>query len=374
MVGDSSLINVTKPFLPPLGEVIPILEGIWQSRVLSNSGPVEQKLEVALKSYLGVENLSLVNNGTIGLLLALKAAKVKGEVITTPYSFVATSNIIEWCGLKPVFVDVSERDFNIDPDAIRSAITENTSAILGTHCYGNPCDVQAIEEISKEYDLPVIYDGCHAFGVRHLGQSLLNYGDFAVVSFHATKVFNTFEGGAVISRTAEGKRLVDDLKNFGIQSEIDVSLIGLNGKMSEFNAAVGLAQLPYMATIFHKRAELDKRYRTKLSHLTEVECLDQYASDTPNYPYFPIKINRNSKVSRDKIVEKMRARGVNPRRYFYPLITNLEAYKEHKFNGFPKLSKAEEAAASVICLPLYPDLSLSEQDIVIETLINSLNE
>jgi dTDP-4-amino-4,6-dideoxygalactose transaminase len=273
-----------------------------------------------------------------------------------------------------VFVDISEDDLNIDPGAIRSAITKNTGAILGTHCYGNPCDVLEIEEISKNYNLPVIYDGCHAFGARHLGQSLLNYGDFTVVSFHATKVFNTFEGGAVISKTAEGKRLVDDLKNFGIQSELHVTEIGLNGKMSEFNAAVGIAQLPYMARIIHKRAELDMRYRVKLSHLSEVKCLGQLASDEPNYPYFPIMIGRNSRVSRDDIVERMRAQGVNPRRYFYPLITNLDAYEEHKIIGSLKYPNAESASSSIICLPLYPDLSISEQDIVIGSLIDSLKK
>lgn len=367
--GSDRMINVTKPFLPPLEEVLPALEKIWESRELTNNGSFEKQLEEELGKYLGVKHVSLVSNGTIGLILALKAADVKGKVITTPYSFAATSNVLRWCNLDPVFVDVKSSDLNIDPSEVELAITNNTGAILAVHCYGNPCDVKELSRLSSKYKIPVIYDACHAFGVRHNGKSLLNNGDFSVVSFHATKVFNTFEGGAVISRTKAAKEKIDRLKNFGFQDEITVLHIGINGKMSEFNAAVGLAQIEHLPEVFRKRKLIDERYRECLSQFDGIRCLPQFANGVKNYPYFPILINRKSKSTRDEIVSAMRGQGVNVRRYFYPLITEFESYGPYKLSTRISCPNAFSASMNVICLPIYPDLSIEELEFIIKTLI-----
>ena len=367
------MINVTKPFLPPLDEIIPSLESIWRSGVLTNNGPFEKKLEDALKTYLGVEHLSLVNNGTTGLMLALKASSIVGEVITTPYSFAATSNVLSWCNLTPRFVDITKEDLNINPAEIKSAINEKTGAILAVHCYGNPCDTDSIESISKKHDLPIIYDACHAFGVKNNGKSLLANGDYSVVSFHATKVFNTFEGGVVVSSSAAKKKKIDDLKNFGFISEISVSDLGINGKLAEVNAALGLAQLNHMPEILEKRSLVDSLYRDKLGDRKDMVCLPQFANQTKNYPYFPILITSDSKLSRDEIVDGMRLMGVNVRRYFYPLISEFQPYKEYTLLTRERCPNAYEASLSVICLPIYPDLTTSEQSKVIDVLCGLLD-
>ena len=367
------MINVTKPFLPPLDEVIPSLELIWRSGVLTNNGPFVSQLEDDLQNYLGIEHLSLVSNGTMGLMLALKASEIVGEVITTPYSFAATSNVLSWCNLTPCFVDVSKDNLNINPSEIKSAINEKTGAILAVHCYGNPCEIESIGQISKEYDIPVIYDACHAFGVRHDGKSLLANGDYSVVSLHATKVFNTFEGGIVVSSSAAKKKKIDDLRNFGFDNEISVSTLGINGKMAEVNAALGLAQLKYMSAILTKRNEIDSRYRDKLAHREDIFCLPQLANQARNYPYFPILITTKSKLSRDEIVEGMKSQGVNVRRYFYPLISEFSSYKKYTLSTRERCPNAYHASLSIICLPIYPDLTLSEQDKVINALNSMLD-
>ena len=368
------MINVTKPFLPPLEEVLPALERIWESRDLTNSGSFERALESALEDHLGVENLSLVSSGTIGLMLALKASNVVGNVITTPYSFTATSNVLNWCGLEPVFVDIDPRNLNIDPIKVEAAVTPNTGAILAVHCYGNPCDIHALSRISEKHNIPVIYDACHSFGVEHDGRSILQSGDHSVISFHATKVFNTFEGGAIVSKTPAGKQEIQNLKNFGFIDETTVIRRGLNGKMSEFNAAVGLAQLPHMEKVFEKRKMLDSNYRKRLDDLEYIYCLPQYANSVRNYPYFPILVDADSPLKRDEIVSKMRAKGINARRYFYPLISEFSAYDAHKKRTREHCPVAYSASLNIICLPIYPDLSLKDQEFIIDTLVEILFE
>jgi dTDP-4-amino-4,6-dideoxygalactose transaminase len=264
---------VTQPSLPPLEEFIPYLEQIWENKVLTNCGPFHQQLEEALCRYLGVKHIALLTNGTIALVTALQSLRVTGEVITTPYSFVATSHSLLWNGIKPVFVDIEPNTLNIDPQKIEAAITPQTTAILAVHCYGHPCDVDAIQEIADTYNLKVIYDAAHAFGVKcHCG-SVLNHGDLSVLSFHATKVFNTFEGGAIICPDAETKARIDQLKNFGHAGEIDVVAPGINGKLSEFNAALGLLQLEYIDEAIAKRKAIDETYRRRLSEVTGIQCL-----------------------------------------------------------------------------------------------------
>lgn len=257
-------IYVAQPSLPPLDELTPYLRDIWESKKITNGGDFHGRLEVELNDYLGIDNLSLFSNGTIALMLALKALGLDGEVITTPFSFVATSHAIVWCGLTPVFVDIDSNDFNIDPLKIEAAITEKTVAILAVHCYGTPCKYDEIDKISKKYNLKVIYDAAHAFGVMDNFGSILSHGDLSVLSFHATKVFNTFEGGAIVSPTSELKGKVDKLKNFGFQNEVEVDSVGINGKMSEFNAALGLLQLKYVDEEINKRAKIDGCYRNFL--------------------------------------------------------------------------------------------------------------
>ncbi|EGH24737.1 aminotransferase, partial [Pseudomonas amygdali pv. mori str. 301020] len=261
----SAPIPVTRPLLPPLEEFIPYLEHIWESRQLTNGGPFHQQLEKELAEYLGVQHLSLFSNGTRALMTAIQALRIKGEVITTPYSFVATAHSLLWNSLTPVFVDIDPGTYNLDPERIEEAITPATTAIMPVHCYGIPCDVDRIQQIADRYGLKVIYDAAHAFGVQHRGQSLLNHGDLSVLSFHATKVFNTFEGGAIISPDAKTKQRIDYLKNFGFADEVTVVAPGINGKMSEINAAFGLLQLKYIDEALLKRQRIDERYRDALA-------------------------------------------------------------------------------------------------------------
>ena len=266
-------IYVTQPYLPPLEEFIPYLQEIWNSKILTNNGPFHQQLEQALCEYLGVGHISLFTNGTIALVTALQALRVTGEVITTPYSFVATSHSLLWNGIKPVFVDIDPNTLNLDPAKIEAAITPQTTAIMPVHVYGHPCEVDAIQEIADKYNLKVIYDAAHAFGVQcHCG-SLLNHGDLSVLSFHATKVFNTFEGGAIVCPDAKTKLRIDQLKNFGFVDEVTVAAPGINGKMSELNAAIGLLQLKHVDQAIEKRKAIDTHYRKLLNDVKGIRCL-----------------------------------------------------------------------------------------------------
>lgn len=362
----SNPIYITKPAMPPLRELYPYLEKIWENQILTNSGSMHQELEKRLCEYLGVQYISLFNNATIALMLALKALDLKGEVITTPFTFIATSEALLWNQLKPVFVDIESKGFNIDPKAIEAAITENTCAILPVHCYGHPCQVREIERIAKAYDLKVIYDAAHAFGVKDELGSILNYGDLSILSFHATKVFNTFEGGAIVSHSLEMKKKIDSLKNFGIQQNLDIGECGLNGKLNEISAAFGLLYLDYIPIFLEKRKKLFLDYYEFLSRIDGVKCF-QPTSKVYNYAYFPILIEENFSVTRDELYERLLEKSIFVRRYFYPLMSEYTLFSEFLDNS-KDLKNAKEKTDKILCLPLYPDLTQEEQMRVIDFL------
>lgn len=362
-------IYVTRPDLPPLDEFIPYLQEIWASKTLTNNGPFHQQLEQALCDYLGVKFISLFTNCTIALMTALKALEIKGEVITTPYSFVATSNALLWNNLQPVFADIDAKTFNLDPSAIEKAITPNTSAILAVHCYGNPCAIEKINEIANKYQLKIIYDAAHAFGVSQHGHSILNHGDLSVLSFHATKVFNTFEGGAVISHDAETKRHIDQLKNFGFVNEVTVNSAGINGKMSEFNAAFGLLQLKHVDQAIDRRARIHQLYTEKLAHITGITLPRPLANTQENYSYFPILVNEHYPLDRNSLYKKMQNHGIYGRRYFYPLISELQMYQNIPSANINNLPVANRIKEQVICLPIYPTLTDDDVARVVECIV-----
>lgn len=358
---DQNPIYVTRPSLPPLSDFIPYLEQIWESRVVTNGGPFHKKLEDELCEYLGVPNISLFTNGTIALVTALQALRITGEVITTPYSFVATSHSLLWNNIRPVFVDVEDKTLNIDPQKIEAAITPQTTAILAVHCYGRPCDVDAIQRIADTYNLKVIYDAAHAFGIKcHCG-SVLNHGDLSVLSFHATKVFNTFEGGAIICQDAKTKQRIDYLKNFGIADEVTVVAPGINGKMSEFNAALGLLQLKHIDEYINKRRSIYLKYRERLGTVAGIQLLGEEWVDGNNFAYFPILITGDYPLSRDALFEKLRYGGVIARRYFYPLISDMSMYRSIPSARTESLPIAREAANRILCLPIYEGLDAEAQ-------------
>jgi dTDP-4-amino-4,6-dideoxy-D-glucose transaminase len=349
-------IYVTQPELPPLDEFMPYLEQIWSSKVLTNGGPFHQRLEAALCEYLGVQHISLFANATIALVTALQSLRITGEVITTPYSFVATAHSLLWNSIKPVFVDVDPDTLNLDPRKIEAAITPQTTAILPVHCYGRPCDVQAIQGIADLYNLKVIYDAAHAFGVRREGGSLLAQGDLSVLSFHATKVFNTFEGGAIVSPDARSKQRIDHLKNFGFVNETTVVAPGINGKMSEFNAALGLLQLKHIDAAIARRAEIDAMYRDLLADVPGITPLARPQGVQWNHAYFPILVEPGYALERDALYQVMRDAGIHARRYFYPLISDFPMYRGLPSADPKLLPHACRAASQVICLPMYPSL------------------
>jgi dTDP-4-amino-4,6-dideoxygalactose transaminase len=358
---DAEMIYVTRPYLPDLDELIPLLEEIWTTRVLTNQGPFHQRFEQELSGFFGADHVSLVCNGMLALSAAVAAAEIEGEVITTPYSFVATTHAIAMAGLTPVFADVRPSDFTIDPARIEEAITPRTSAIVGVHVYGNPCDVDAIRAIAERHNLKVIYDAAHAFGVRYRGESLVTHGDFSTLSFHATKAFNTFEGGAVLAAAAAGKQLVNNYRNFGFADEVTIPAIGGNAKMSEFNAAVGLLQLKHFAAVRRQRAAVDRRYRDLLADVEGIEILAIPAEVEPNYSYFPILVRPDFRISRDALYEQLKASGFYARRYFYPLLSNLPMYRDLPSAGDRRLPVAVKAAEQILCLPFYHDLGEADQ-------------
>jgi dTDP-4-amino-4,6-dideoxygalactose transaminase len=327
-------IFVTQPHMAPLDEFIPYLEKIWESKVLTNRGPFHRQLEQALCEYLGVEHLALFANGTLALVTALQALRITGEVITTPYSFVATAHSLLWNGIKPVFVDVDPKTLNLDPAKIEAAITPQTTAIMPVHCYGHPCDVEAIRRIADIYNLRVVYDAAHAFGVRTESGSVLQHGDLSVLSFHATKVFNTFEGGAIVCPDAKTKQRIDHLKNFGYVDEVTVVAPGINGKMSEINAAFGLLQLQHVGDAIAKRKRIDGMYRELLGGAKGIRCLEDAGEVAANYAYFPILVESDYPISRDSLFELLRSHGIIARRYFYPLISDFPMYR-----GLPSASR-----------------------------------
>jgi dTDP-4-amino-4,6-dideoxygalactose transaminase len=359
-------IYVTQPHLPPLDELVPYLEQIWKNRILTNGGPFHQQLETALCDYLGVKHLALFTNATVALITALQALRVTGEVITTPYSFVATAHSLLWNGIKPVFVDIDPVTLNLDPSKIEAAITPQTTAIMPVHCYGHPCDVEAIEAIASTYNLRVIYDAAHAFGVRRHTDSLLTHGDLSVLSFHATKVFNTFEGGAIVCPDEKTKTRIDQLKNFGYAGETTVVAPGINGKMSEFNAAFGLLQLKYIDQAIVRRREIDSRYRAGLVAARGIRCVTNSGEWTANFAYFPIMIEADYGIPRDALYDFMKQNGVHPRRYFFPLISDFPMYRGLPSADPARLPTARASAAHVLCLPIYSALTDAEVDNVID--------
>jgi len=359
-------IYVTQPHLPPLDEFIPYLEKIWNSKILTNGGPFHQQLEKALCEYLGVEHIALFANGTLALVTALQALRIAGEVITTPYSFVATAHSLRWNGIKPVFVDVAPGTLNLNPENIEPAITPHTTAIMPVHCYGHPCDVDAIQKIADNYNLKVIYDAAHAFGVEDAGGSVLRHGDLSILSFHATKVFNTFEGGAIVCPDAKTKQRIDHLKNFGFVDEVTVAATGINGKMSELNAALGLLQLDYIDEALMRRHEIDVHYRELLKDVAGIQCLNDTGEATCNHAYFPILVNEEYPLSRDELYYKLRENNIYARRYFYPLISDLPMYRQERSANCANLPAAKNASLRVLCLPIYPALSQDEQEWIVE--------
>jgi dTDP-4-amino-4,6-dideoxygalactose transaminase len=362
-------IFVTRPYLPPLEEFIPYLEQIWQNKILTNGGPFHQQLEKALCEHLGVEHLALFTNATLGLVTALQSLRITGEVITTPYSFVATAHALLWNGIKPVFVDVNPDTLNLDPSKVEAAITPQTTAIMPVHCYGHPCDVESIQKIADNYNLRVIYDAAHAFGVQDAGGSVLRHGDLSVLSFHATKVFNTFEGGAIICPDEKTKRRIDQLKNFGFVDETTVIAPGINGKMSEVNAAFGMLQLKHLEDAISRRRAIDLLYRETLANVPGIHCLNDSGEKVANYSYFPVLVGPEFRISRDELYQQLKDNGIFARRYFYPLISDFPMYRSMPSAHRDNLPVATVAAQQVLCLPIYPDLSMDEIQRVVDYII-----
>lgn len=362
---DQTKITVTQPSLPALEEFLPYLKEIWESKNLTNGGPFHKKLETELANFLGVPYISLFTNATIALLTALQALRITGEVITTPYSFVATSHSLLWNGIKPVFVDIDPESFNLSPEAIEAAITPDTTAIMPVHCYGNPCELEKIQQIAENYNLKVIYDAAHAFGVRQKGQSILKAGDLSILSFHATKVFNTFEGGAIISHDARTKQHIDHLKNFGFVDEVTVVASGINGKMSEFNAALGLLQLKHIREELNKRRIVDTQYRQGLGDLNGIHLSTPAENCETNWSYFPLRVTEKFPMSRDELYNHLKSKGILARRYFYPLISEFPMYRNLPSSQASNLPNAPKASREIICLPQHAGLEMHDVSYII---------
>jgi len=350
-------IYVTQPSLPPLEEYTDYLKKIWESKRLTNNGPFHQQFEKELADYLGVKYLSLFVNGTLALVTALQALRIAGEVITTPFSFVATTHSLWWNNIKPVFVDIESDYFTLDPEKIEAAITPQTTAILPVHVYGNPCRIDEIQKIADTYGLKVIYDAAHTFGVKIKGNSILNFGDLSILSFHATKVFNTFEGGAIICHDENTKKRIDYLKNFGFAGETTVIAPGINAKMNELQAACGLVQLKHIDGYISKRKEIADLYRKELSGVKGIRVLYDIEGVDHSYTYFPVLVDENLYgESRDDLYEKLKKNNIYGRRYFYPLISQFPTYRGLPSSKPENLPIASNIADHVICLPIYPDL------------------
>jgi dTDP-4-amino-4,6-dideoxygalactose transaminase len=359
-------IYVNQPFLPPLEEFLPYLEKIWGNKWLTNSGPFHKELENKMANFLGVDYIALCANGTLALIMALQVLRITGEVITTPFSFVATSHSLLWNGLKPVFVDINPDTFNLDPEKIEAAITPHTTAIMPVHVYGRPCDFEKIQSIADTYGLKVIYDAAHAFGVNYKDKSILKHGDLSTLSFHATKVFNTFEGGAIVCPDDKTKNRIDDLKNFGFHDELTVVTPGINAKMNEFQSAFGILQLRHIDEAINRRKEIDSIYREALSKIEGISFPILPADTKYNYAYFPILINKEYPLTRDGLYDKLSSQGIFPRRYFYPLISDFPMYRGLTSASKTNLPAAHNIADKVLCLPIYPALKLKEQQNIIK--------
>ena len=363
-------ITVTSPLLPDLDEFYELLKEIWDCKWVTNNGSFHKRLEEALCEYLKVPYISLFTNGTLPLLTALQALCITGEVITTPYSFVATTHSIWWNGCKPVFVDIEESTCGMDPERIEAAITPHTTAIMPVHCYGKPCDMERIQAIADKYGLKVIYDAAHAFGVEKNSKSVLNQGDLATLSFHATKVYNTLEGGALVMHDAETKKRIDYLKNFGFAGETEVVAPGINSKMDEVRAAYGMLNLNQVDEAIEKRHQVAIRYREALKNVKGIRFFDDMPGVRHNYSYFPIFVNAEEYgMSRDALYFKMKEQGIFGRRYFYPLISTFSTYCGLPSASPENLPVATRIANEVICLPMHHGLSKEDIDRVLEQII-----
>ncbi|GCD77354.1 aminotransferase DegT [Thermaurantimonas aggregans] len=358
------MIPVTKPFLPPKEEYFKYLEGVWERNWLTNNGPLVNELELKLKEYLGVPHILYLTNGTIALQIAIKALGLKGEVITTPFTYVATVSSLIWEGCTPVFVDIDPDTLNIDPTKIEGAITERTTGILATHVYGNPCDIDAIDTIAKKHNLKVIYDAAHCFGTKYKGKSVFNYGDVTTTSFHATKLFHTVEGGAVFTQDPELLKKMAFMRNFGHNGPDDFAEIGINGKNSEFHAAMGLINLNYIEKIFAKRKALTERYFKWLSK-NDLQTPQFNKFSSPNYAYFPIIFKDENTLL--KVIKALELNWVYTRRYFYPSLSSFSI-----FNG-SECKVSDDVSKRILCLPLYTQLKFEEVDFVCRIILRVLN-
>jgi dTDP-4-amino-4,6-dideoxygalactose transaminase len=348
------ILSVTRPLLPPLEEFQPYLEAIWASGQVTNGGPFERQLEAAVMERLGVENVTLTANGTIALLLAIRAMELQGEVITTPFSFVATTHALRWSGIVPVFADIDPVNLSLDPAAVDAAIGPRTSAILPVHVYGRPCD-DALDRLARARGLGLLYDAAHAFGVR-TDQPIAARGDMAIFSFHATKVFHTFEGGAVVSASAEMKRCLDRMRNFGYVSETEVVAVGINGKMNELQAAFGLLHLRHLDDAIGSRARIDAIYRAGLAGIEGIACLPEAALGASNFGFFPVRVGERFPAGRDGLYRRLRDAGIHARRYFFPLISDFAMYRDAPSARPDNLPIARQVAKEILCLPIFPQM------------------
>lgn len=357
------MINVTKPFLPPIDEYLKCLEGIWQRNWLTNNGPLVNELELKLKEYLNAPDLLYLSNGTIALQIAIKALGVRNEVITTPFTYVATTSSIVWEGCTPVFVDIEPHSLNIDPLGIEAAVTDKTTAIIATHVYGNPCQIDVIKSIADRYNLKVIYDGAHSFGTLYKGKSIFCYGDITTASFHATKLFHTVEGGAVFTSNPDVLKKMSFMRNFGHNGPEDFAEVGINGKNSEFHAAMGLTNLRYVAKILESRKLQSQRYDKWLEkYVNERIKIDENAQF--NYSYYPLILPSTGQTI--NVIKELQDHKIFPRRYFYPALNTVGIYQSKP------LPVCESIANRIICLPLYFDLSLEEIDFICQIIISGL--
>lgn len=370
-INEKDIIRVTSPLLPDLTDLNAFLQEIWSHKWITNNGPIHQKLEQKLCNYLHIPYISLFTNGTLPLITALQALRITGEVITTPYSFVATTHALWWNGIMPVFVDIDPATGNIDPDKIEAAITPRTSAIMPVHVYGNPCDTKRIQEIADTYGLKVIYDAAHAFGVEVNGKSILEAGDLSTLSFHATKVYNTIEGGAMVMHDEAMKKRIDHLKNFGITDETHVIAPGINSKMDEVRAAYGLLNLKQIDQAIAYRRTVALQYREALRNVKGISFFEDMPGVKHNYAYFPIFVDEAQYgISRDVLYFKMKEHNVWGRRYFYPLISTFTTYRGLESAKPEHLPNATRMANQVICLPMHHLLTSTNIDKILSLIID----
>lgn len=364
-------IFVTEPSLPSLDEFMPYLQKIWHNKWLTNNGEFHQKFEAALAEYLGVKYVSLFTNGMIALQIGMQALRITGEVITTPFTFVATTHAIHLNNCKPVFCDIEPDTFTLDPEKVESLITPQTTAIMPVHVYGNPCQHEKLKKIADTYGLKLFYDAAHVFGVKKDGISLCNWGDLSMLSFHATKVFNTFEGGALVTNDENLKKRIDFLKNFGFADEVTVVAPGSNGKMDEFRAAFGLLQLKNVDAEIAKRKKVAEIYRSELKNVSGIKMLYDIPGVKHNYAYFPIEIDEAEYgISRDDLYNKLKSVGIYSRRYFYPLCSNFPTYRSLPSSAVEHLPIANKVSRRILCLPMFADLQMEQLEQVINGVKN----